>query len=650
VADKLVITESDIDRELDLLLEGLGGIGTTAPGPPDTSMPPPSRSDASTAKKPDKPKRRPEDSPLTRDRSRKTDRTVGNRLIMKWLKNLRNETRINFEPSAVRAAIDRVMEKAVGPSVRINEAAPSTPSVIRWTDLHKELMGVPYAGDQKGVLSADEADKLGKHIMNWLQNEPKVTKHVNIKFEMPGDSREECAKDQKRNKEDECVDRCRPGFHWVSAEELAAEKENASMDEEIDRELDSLLEAIPHPGLSAPEAPEAEEPKGECRPDPCEDKGQVRNDKGECVDREEKEQEEEKPKAKVGPDIKIYDWLAPRGGVTVVGGYKYKGDLPEDQWAKIFGQQASAFLDMYIWHHMANAALRPGKSIPRIGLEEEKSPLSVREEDIDRELDLLLLELTAADITGKQPDKPAERNVTVDDLYKLVLGKMEKELDNLLATIVSFKVAIGDASTAKDEKQEEKIKEVKAKYEKIKQRLAGQKEELEKSPEHAQIFNDMKEKYYEALKNEIGKKLKAKAPEMADKLGLTLRPDEEEETSSPEEEEEPGMLQEEKLVNITIDFSEIRSKQIDESWLVMFGGWVEWLLGRMFGTGKIPGTIKGSKGEIESFARAMGSEKRYIETAKRYGLDHPTTYKSRAKLDVATKGFERETGIRWPFE
>ena len=117
-------------------------------------------------------------------------------------------------------------------------------------------------------------------------------------------------------------------------------------------------------------------------------------------------------------------------------------------------------------------------------------------------------------------------------------------------------------------------------------------------------------------------------------------------------EKETGTLTEGQLVGITIDFSEIRRKQkhLDESFLVMFGAWVKWLLEKMFGGGSIPGNIKGSKSEVESFARAMGSEKRYIETAKRYGLDHPTTYKSKAKLSSATKGFEKETGIKWPFE
>ena len=81
----------------------------------------------------------------------------------------------------------------------------------------------------------------------------------------------------------------------------------------------------------------------------------------------------------------------------------------------------------------------------------------------------------------------------------------------------------------------------------------------------------------------------------------------------------------------------------------MFGGWVKWLLGKMFSGGSTPGTVKGSRSEVESFARAMASEKGYIETAKRYGLDHPATYKSKARLSSATSGFEKATGIKWPF-
>jgi len=109
-------------------------------------------------------------------------------------------------------------------------------------------------------------------------------------------------------------------------------------------------------------------------------------------------------------------------------------------------------------------------------------------------------------------------------------------------------------------------------------------------------------------------------------------------------------LNEDKLNKIVIDFNELRKQELNESFLAMFGGWVEHILGAMFGNYSLPVNIRGSKREVESFASALGQEKRYLEAAKRYGLDHPTTYKSRSSLDTAVKGFEKDTGLKWPFK
>ena len=132
------------------------------------------------------------DTPLTRPkRTKKPDQAVNRKYFMDWLKKLRRTSGINFEPTAVRSAVDRVLAKATGPTVGISEAATEDPSVIRYTDLHKALMKVPYAGEQEGNLSADEADKLGKLIMNALQKDDKMVKQANIRFEMPGDAGED---------------------------------------------------------------------------------------------------------------------------------------------------------------------------------------------------------------------------------------------------------------------------------------------------------------------------------------------------------------------------------------------------------------------------------------------------------------------------
>ena len=110
------------------------------------------------------------------------------------------------------------------------------------------------------------------------------------------------------------------------------------------------------------------------------------------------------------------------------------------------------------------------------------------------------------------------------------------------------------------------------------------------------------------------------------------------------------MLKEDKIVEVVIDFNELREKTLDESFLAMFGGWIEAILGSMFGGNKLPLTVRGSRGEVQSFAKALGGEKKYIEVAQRYGLNHPTTYKNRAQLENAVKGFEKETGLKWPFK
>ena len=113
---------------------------------------------------------------------------------------------------------------------------------------------------------------------------------------------------------------------------------------------------------------------------------------------------------------------------------------------------------------------------------------------------------------------------------------------------------------------------------------------------------------------------------------------------------ENKMINEDKMVEIVIDFNKLKKMELNESFLAMFGGWIEHLLKGIFGKYTPPVSIRGSRSDVRSFANALSGEKRYIEAAKRYGLDHPTTYKNRAKLDSSIKSFEKETGLTWPFK
>ena len=117
---------------------------------------------------------------------------------------------------------------------------------------------------------------------------------------------EGCTGGRVKNDEGEC--RCPPGYRWEPAKELS-------------------------------------EVEGDVIPDGAE---------GKCV------KDEEKPAKRLESTIKIYDWSSSKGGVTVIGGPKYKGDLPKDEWARIFGPQTSAFLEMYLSRIFADAILKRG--------------------------------------------------------------------------------------------------------------------------------------------------------------------------------------------------------------------------------------------------------------------------------------------------
>ena len=103
------------------------------------------------------------------------------------------------------------------------------------------------------------------------------------------------------------------------------------------------------------------------------------------------------------------------------------------------------------------------------------------------------------------------------------------------------------------------------------------------------------------------------------------------------------------LTPIEIDLGVVRKKEVNESFLAMFGGAVKMILGRMFGGAQVPVKVTGTSNEVSSFARAMGRESKYIKTAAKYGLDNPRTYKDKYKLRKSVSQFERVTGLKWPF-
>tara|TARA_R100000315_G_C5227610_1_gene138619 strand:+ start:1066 stop:1389 length:324 start_codon:yes stop_codon:yes gene_type:complete len=104
------------------------------------------------------------------------------------------------------------------------------------------------------------------------------------------------------------------------------------------------------------------------------------------------------------------------------------------------------------------------------------------------------------------------------------------------------------------------------------------------------------------------------------------------------------------LTPIVIDLEKAKEKDLDESFLRMFGWGIKKLLKAVLGDVSIPVNLKGNPSDVKSFLGALGAEKSYVRNIKDFGLNNPRTYKSKSALNRAVTGFERKTGIKWPFK
>jgi hypothetical protein len=111
-------------------------------------------------------------------------------------------------------------------------------------------------------------------------------------------------------------------------------------------------------------------------------------------------------------------------------------------------------------------------------------------------------------------------------------------------------------------------------------------------------------------------------------------------------------LNEEKLEEYVLDFNELRSNRLDEGLYSAMGSMIKLAIGAMFGHDIFPTNlrIKGTRKEADSFMAALKGEARYVKSARDHGLTDPKTFKSKNKLTTAVKGFEKATGLKWPFK
>jgi len=106
------------------------------------------------------------------------------------------------------------------------------------------------------------------------------------------------------------------------------------------------------------------------------------------------------------------------------------------------------------------------------------------------------------------------------------------------------------------------------------------------------------------------------------------------------------------LVPAVIDFSKARndSGELNESWWLTFGAILRWIMPSLYKGGTLPLQLTGHPMEIRTFANALHSEKRYLQSWRDHGLDSPQTYRNKGQLSSAIAQFERTTGLKWPFE
>ena len=433
--------------------------------------------------------------------------------------------------------------------------------------------------------------------------------------------------------------KCPPGFHWVPAEPIA--------------EAEGEGEAIPTRA------------------------------EGKCVKDGEDEEEEQEDKKEKPAQIIIPDWNPDPGqAINWMGRTSFSGDtagkmvndfLKDKPGIGRYAYEFSKLLRVYATMKLIQVAKGAAADHSKL-LKSKEAELDKEEAELDKDIEG---EWAAATAKKKalEPDaikkRAAERvakkramakknrdlakrmggpqgspGATLQEVISPGLLKdIEDQFKDYLKSVV--RQAIGEADN-----KEEFSKFVEGEIKKLK----GAKTIVDASEDLTKAYNDV---------SDYGKLVGRLMIKLANILDQNWRdlfpildkdPEEEEETVIDSEEEEATSgsgrtpLQEDKLTEIVIDFNEIRKNELNESFLVMFGAWIKHILGAMLGDFNIPVSVRGSRGEVESFARAVGGEKKYVETAKRYGLDHPNTYKSQARLRTATKSFEKETGIKWPFK
>lgn len=105
-----------------------------------------------------------------------------------------------------------------------------------------------------------------------------------------------------------------------------------------------------------------------------------------------------------------------------------------------------------------------------------------------------------------------------------------------------------------------------------------------------------------------------------------------------------------KLIKPTIDLNQI-GKPITEAYYTAFANQVRSMMLDLYSMGfDVPMNITGTSSQVDTFMKALKSEKRYMDSYLKHGLNDPKTMSSKHALSNSVRQFELETGLRWPFK
>ena len=86
----------------------------------------------------------------------------------------------------------------------------------------------------------------------------------------------------------------------------------------------------------------------------------------------------------------------------------------------------------------------------------------------------------------------------------------------------------------------------------------------------------------------------------------------------------------------------LNPETIDEGYLAALGGQLQLLLKMMFGGSLLPTAVRGTERQVSAFARALGNEKKYLQSFEKHGLSDKRTLGSNGPLsEILIYGYRK---------